>query len=135
MLFVDTNIFMYATGGDHPHKIPSVRFFESVAAGKEKIAIDAEVLQEILYRFWFIKKIDRGFELFEYAQALCDWVFPISQGTIKRAKELMTQMRSLGPRDALHVASMQENRISTIVSYDHDFDSIRQIKRIEPAAI
>ena len=38
----------------------------------------------------------------------------------------------LRPRDAVHAAAALENKITTIVSYDKDFDLIHEIKRIEP---
>lgn len=132
MFFVDTNIFMYAVGKDHPYKKPSLRFFESVAEKDTKIAINTEVLQEILYRFWAIKKINQGFELFEYANALSEWVYPVSHEIIKRSKAIMQKRAGLSPRDALHAATMLEHRIATIISYDCDFDILKEIKRIEP---
>lgn len=132
MIFVDTNIFMYAAGADHPHKLPSVRFFEKVAQGKEEIAVSVEVLQEILYRFWAIRKIDQGLKLFEYAERLSHWILPVNREEVKAAKEMMSEVPGLSPRDALHAAVMKKNRISTIVSYDRHFDDVREIKRIEP---
>jgi predicted nucleic acid-binding protein len=38
----------------------------------------------------------------------------------------------LKPRDAIHAATAMENRITVIVSYDKDFDRIRELKRVEP---
>lgn len=134
MLFVDTNIFMYAVGSEHPHKIPSLRFFEGVAEGREKIAISTEILQEILYRFWAIKEIGMGLKLFDYAQGLSETVFPITHEAVRRARTLMSRISGLSPRDALHVATMQEMNLPTIVSYDHDFDLVKEIKRIEPVS-
>ncbi|MBI4374107.1 MAG: type II toxin-antitoxin system VapC family toxin [Deltaproteobacteria bacterium] len=133
MIFVDTNIFMYAVGKDHPYKLPSLKFFEESADGKHEIAINVEVLQEILYRFWAIRKIEKGYDLFGYAKHLSDWILPISQSEIDKAKDLMKGTPGLSPRDALHAASMLKNRISTILSYDQHFDQITALKRIEPA--
>lgn len=132
MLFVDTNIFIYSVGRDHPYKSPSLHFLSSVAEGKEKIVISAEVLQEILYRFWSIRRMKDGFELFEQAVSLSEMVLPIFQETTKKAKELLRLQPDIGPRDAFHVATMLENKISTIVSYDRHFDLVKDIKRIEP---
>ena len=51
MILVDSNILMYAAGADHPNKAPSIRFLEKVAREQMDVALDAEVLQEILYRY------------------------------------------------------------------------------------
>jgi len=36
------------------------------------------------------------------------------------------------PRDAIHAATALENKITNIVSYDKDFDELKEIKRTEP---
>lgn len=51
MLLVDSNVFMYAAGADHPSKGPALRFLERVANGDVGAGVDAEVLQEILHRY------------------------------------------------------------------------------------
>jgi len=38
----------------------------------------------------------------------------------------------LKPRDALHIATMLENGVSTMLSFDKDFDGVKGIERIEP---
>lgn len=135
MLFVDTNVFIYAVGKDHPYKIPSLKFFEAVAHHEHEIAISVEILQEILFRFWSIRKVEEGFRLFDYASELSDWILPVGAGEVKRAKGLMEDIAGLTPRDAIHVAVMLNNRIATIVSYDRHFDQIEQIKRLEPESL
>lgn len=132
MLFVDANIFMYAIGGGHPYKIPSLKFFELVTQEKRELVINVEVLQEILYRFWAIKRMKEGFELFTYAQSLSTFILPITGEDVTWAKKMMEKITQLSPRDALHAATMKNNRIATIVSYDRGFDQIKEIKRIEP---
>ena len=39
-------------------------------------------------------------------------------------------MNILKPSDALHVATMLSNHITTIISEDRDFDKIDSIKRV-----
>ena len=36
------------------------------------------------------------------------------------------------PRDAIHAAVAFENKITTIVSYDKDFDDMNEVRIIEP---
>lgn len=38
----------------------------------------------------------------------------------------------LRPRDAIHASVALENKISTLVSFDRDFDLVGEIKRVEP---
>lgn len=48
-LFLDTNVFLYAAGADHPLKKPSIRWLEGAAEGRFRAVTSAEVLQEILH--------------------------------------------------------------------------------------
>ncbi len=38
----------------------------------------------------------------------------------------------LRPRDAIHVSVALENKISTLVSFNRGFDSVSEIRRVEP---
>jgi len=55
----------------------------------------------------------------------------IKRTTVLKAQEIVEKYK-LRPRDAVHVAAALENKITTIVSYDKDFDLIKEIERIEP---
>ena len=55
----------------------------------------------------------------------------IKRTTVLKAQEIMEKYE-LKPRDALHAATALENKITTIVSYDEDFDKLNMIKRVEP---
>jgi len=55
----------------------------------------------------------------------------VKKSTVFRAQELVEKYR-MRPRDAIHAAVALENKITTIVSYDKDFDEMKEIKRIEP---
>lgn len=48
-----------------------------------------------------------------------------------KAQELVEEC-GLKPRDALHAAVALENRLTTIVSYDENFERVKVIKRVEP---
>lgn len=130
--FVDTNIFIYASGKDHAYKVPSVGFLEKMAKGKIEVMISSEVLQEILYRFCVIKARKDGLVLCQKVVSLCPVIFPVTREDAVLAAKLMEQNDKLGPRDAIHCAVMKNNNISTIVSYDRDMDGLSGIKRVSP---
>ncbi|MDP7111874.1 MAG: type II toxin-antitoxin system VapC family toxin, partial [Myxococcota bacterium] len=48
-VFLDSNVFLYAAGADHPHKVPCVEIVRAVSEGRLKANTSAEVVQEILY--------------------------------------------------------------------------------------
>jgi hypothetical protein len=49
---------MYLVGASHPHKIGAQRWLEELVSARERLATDAEVLQEILHRYVSIERPD-----------------------------------------------------------------------------
>ena len=66
MIFVDSNVFIYAVGRSHPLKVEAQNFFlESSNQGK-RLATSAEVLQELLHVYLPVarmKTLDAAIEL------------------------------------------------------------------------
>ena len=50
MILVDSNIPMCLVGSPHPHKADAQRLLVKLITDRERLVIDAEVLQEILHR-------------------------------------------------------------------------------------
>jgi len=131
-VFIDANIPMYAAGGSHPYKEPSLAFLERVAAGRLKAVSDAEVFQEILYRFWSLKLLPKALGLFDHFLMVVPAVLPVTKRDMARARGLLAQEPGLPPRDAVHAAVLLNNGLKEICSYDHHFDRIPGIRRVEP---
>ncbi|MCP4664620.1 MAG: type II toxin-antitoxin system VapC family toxin [bacterium] len=132
MILVDANILMYAAGADHPNKAPSAKFLRRVARGEVEAALDAEVLQEILYRYRSIGRWSQGRRVYDAARRLFPVVVPITSAVLDLARQLMDSHEELQARDALHGAVVLHQGAQAICSYDRDFDQIPQLKRIEP---
>ena len=135
MIFVDTNIFMYAVGKEHPYKQKCVNFLKKVArsSAANEYCINTEVLQEVLHRYKAINKPSIGFELFDMILNLQLVIHPIELGDLKIARTLMTKHPKIGTRDAVHLGFSIRREITRIISYDSDFDSEGSIERVEPS--
>lgn len=55
----------------------------------------------------------------------------ITSNTIMKAQDLISKYK-IRPRDAIHSASALEHNISVIITFDKDFDEIKEIERREP---
>lgn len=132
MILIDSNIFMYAGGSEHPHKLPSVAYLERVAVNEVDAVIDAEVLQEILHRYRAIGRWSDGRGVYDHVRRIIPVVLPIDLDTMDAARAIMDRYERLPARDALHAAVAQVHGIREICSYDRDFDQIEAIDRIEP---
>lgn len=104
MILLDTNVFMYAAGADHPNKAPAGRFLDRVALAEIEAAIDAETLQEILHRYRAIRRWDDGRRVFDLARTVVPVVLPVTVGVLDRARGLLDRHTELMARDSVHAA-------------------------------
>jgi predicted nucleic acid-binding protein len=128
--FVDSNIPMYLIGAYHPLKTEAQILLERLTSAGERLATDAEVLQEILHRYTAInrrKAIDPAMKL---TLDLVDEIFPIEKADVLRASEITRSHSSLSARDAIHIAVMQRHGVRSILSFDADFDRWPGLHRI-----
>ena len=121
MIFLDSNIPMYLVGSAHPRKIDARRILEQSIAAGERLATDAEVLQEILHRYVAINRRDAIQPAFEVILKITDQIFPVEREDAERAKDIVLGYPSLSARDALHIAVMERHGISTILTFDRGY--------------
>ena len=130
--FLDANLIMYSLGGLHPLQNPSKMILNKIKQGVFQVVTNTEVLQEILYRYFSIKKPGLG-ELAYFAVInLCEKIIPVTVKDTDRALELLKEYPAVTSRDAIHAATMLNNGIKEILSTDPHFDLITGIRRIDP---
>jgi predicted nucleic acid-binding protein len=129
---VDSNIFMYAAGREHPFKKRATAFLEKAAEGSVAAVIDAEVLQEILHRYRALGRWKEGRSVYDTARIVFPEVLAVTGEVMDRARWLMDEHGGLMARDALHAAVVAVYGLDSIASFDHDFDRVEQLRRIEP---
>jgi predicted nucleic acid-binding protein len=130
VILVDSNIPMYLVGTPHPHKTDAQRLVERLVLDRQRLVTDAEVLQEILHRFVAINRRDAIQPAFDALLGMVDEVFPVDQGAVDGAKQIVLAYRQLSDRDSIHLAVMKQRGIKTILSFDCGFDSFPGIKRL-----
>ncbi len=132
--FVDTNIVMYAAGAAHPYKEPCVWVVTEIAAGRIPAVTDAEVVQEILYRYGALQRWQIACEMATSLFELLPAVLPVTPTDAKQAVELFAVYAPNGvkARDVIHVAVMQNNGIDRIISTDKHFDLVDGLVRYDP---
>jgi len=131
MVFVDSNIPMYVAGRDHPLRAPALRFLERVRAGDVEACSSTEVLQELLYRYVGLKRIDLARDVYNLFVALCPVILPVTIADTDRARDLVTTGSGVSVRDAVHAAVMLNNDVSTIATFDTGFDAVAGIERLQ----
>jgi predicted nucleic acid-binding protein len=138
-VFIDTSVFMYARGKDHPLQSPCSHIILAIArdgalGNYGAPVVSTEVLQELLYRYVMIEKGDVGVSICRDIAALEVDILSVTRDDMNRAFELFERYKSkkLPPRDLIHAAVMINNGISHVISADKHFDAIKEIKRVRP---
>lgn len=125
---------MYAAGTAHPLRDPCRRALRRALDMRVRLVTDAEVLQEILHRYFSLRRRDAAQTVFRSAVDLCAEVLPVEERHAERALELLLDRPEISPRDALHVAVVEAAGGPAILSTDTDFDAIDTVQRIDPRA-
>jgi uncharacterized protein len=128
-VFIDSNIPMYVAGRDHPNREPARRFLDRVRAGEVEGCTSTEVLQEILYRYAALRRLDLAGEVYDLFVQLCPVVFAVTLADTDRARALLTQTATFGVRDAIHSAVMLNNDVTAVATFDAAFDRVPGISR------
>lgn len=129
--FIDANIPMYLAGKESEFKQPCGIVMDAIAREKVEGFTSSEVLQEILYRFWYLKDMATGRRIFDQFKTAVSAVLPINEKDVCDAR-LLSESHNFSPRDLLHLAVMRNNEIDTIISTDKDFDLVDFVKRVDP---
>ena len=134
LLFLDVNVPMYAAGQPHPYRAACVWIMTQIAEGELAAAIDAEIIQEILYRYGSLQRWDIAVAMAKNLLKLVPTVYAITPAEVRLAVELFEQHAPQGvkARDIIHVAVMRHNGISRIISTDSHFDQIGGVIRLDP---
>ena len=130
-VFLDSNVPMYVAGSDHANRAPSLRFLERLRAGDVTVVTSTEVLQEILYRYAGLGRMDLASEVYDITVQLCDEVLDVSLADTDRARDLLQSYPSLSARDAVHAGVMLTRGLDTIATFDRGFDRLADIRRVE----
>ena len=132
-LFIDTNVPLYAAGGEHPLREPCQRLIRAIAAGELEAMTDVEVFQELLHRYFHIGQRQTGLLLFDhFHRIMLGHVLPIDDAILLRARELADEHPSLSPRDLVHLAVMERYQLQEIITADKGFENLAGIRRVSP---
>jgi len=129
-VFIDSNVPMYVAGRDHPLREPARRMLERARAGEIDACTSTEVLQEILYRYAALKRLDLARQVYELFVMLCPVVYPVTLADTDRAKQLVCDGRGIGVRDAIHAAVMLNHDLKEVATFDAGFDLIHEVRRL-----
>jgi predicted nucleic acid-binding protein len=131
-VFIDSNVPMYAVGGPHALREPCQRLLQQIVAGDLAAVTDAEVHQEIYYRYLSLRLREQACLVSDHFREIVPTVLPIGLAEIRQMPALVAAYPRLQARDLIHLAVMQAHRLTRIVTADRGFDEVAGIQRLAP---
>ena len=127
--FVDANVVVYTGVHDSPYREPCLEIMAAITHGDADGRTSTAALEEV----WHLELSDRvrGLDgLTASAHAILGPLLPVSDEAFRRALGL--DAPALGANDRLHVATCLTHGIELVVSADQGFDSVPEVRRIDP---
>ncbi len=130
---VDTNVFVYARGRDHPSRLPCRAVLRAGANRLIDLEASVELVQE--YAHLLLRRgVNRPAALTEIGEVRSQCrLHPFDLEVLDGCTALLGRYPTLGVRDAVHAATALRAGITTILSVDRVFDTVSEIQRYDPA--
>lgn len=118
MVFVDTNVLMYAVGRDHPLRPRARRFFAGATTDQQPLATSSEVLQELAHAYLPVERTRALAAALTLIDRTRIEVWPLERDDVILGIELAGRYPGLGARDLCHLASCQRRGVTRIKTFD-----------------
>ena len=136
VVFIDTNIPIYASGREHFYKEPCASIMRIVSESPSAFVTNVEVLQELVYHYHASRRWELGRQVVRaFAEIMYGRIEPIYEDDILLAARLADDHPRVSTRDLVHAAVMKRLGAERIISADADFDRLPGITRLDPADV
>ena len=124
MIFVDTNVFMYAVGRPHALQPNAQEFFVEANRRNTPLCTSAEVMQELAHVYLPTGRPQTFDATLELMASASVEVWPLEEGDVTLARQLHQQYPTLQARDLCHLASCRRRGVREIKTFDQAFAAI-----------
>jgi predicted nucleic acid-binding protein len=137
MIYLDTNVIIYAIENHPKYGKSCKKILEDIEAHKLEVSASVLVLVELINVLTKLNKIlkrkgIKSLNVRENMQAVLSlpivWV-DLDFFIIEKASEYAFEINGI---DYIHIASMEVSSVSEVLSADKDLDRIRIVRRIDP---
>jgi predicted nucleic acid-binding protein len=118
MIFVDTNVVVYAVGRLHPLRAEARAFFEESLVEQRPLATSAEVLQELLHLYLPVGRLADLDAALTLIRSSITTIWSIEAEDVQYARSLADLRRGLGARDLLHLACCERRSVHGVKTFD-----------------
>lgn len=118
MIFVDTNVLMYAVGRAHSLRDEARRFFGERLESRDPLVTSAEVLQELLHAYPPVQRLATLDAAFALADSRIREVWAVEADDVRLARALAGRYPALRARDLLRLACCKRRGVTEIKTFD-----------------
>jgi predicted nucleic acid-binding protein len=118
VIFVDTNVFMYAVGGTHPLRAEAQGFFRDSLERGDPLVTSAEVLQELLHVYLPVGRVETLDAALRLVDGTISAVWSIEAEDVRFARSLLDDQPGLSARDLLHLAVCRRRSARSVKTFD-----------------
>ena len=124
MIFVDTNVFMYAVGRPHVLQASAQDFFIKANRNGTPLCTSAEVMQELAHVYLPTGRLQTFDATLELLASASVEVWPLEEADVALARQLHEQHPALQARDLCHLASCRRRGVREIKTFDQTFAAV-----------
>ena len=133
MTLLDTNIFLRSIIPDDPKRAHRcTKLLEAVAEGRETAIVTPMVIAEIVWVLLGSYRLSKSSVIDAMRRILNTAKLEVVEHSILLKSLEVFESHDIDFIDAYHAAFMERRGITTVTSYDTDFDQIHGITRREP---
>ena len=137
MMLLDADVCVHAAMSVSPAREACAWVMSEIAHGRLSVAIDVEVVREILDRLGRAGERERAHLLIESLMEIVSIQFPLEARDLQLAADFcrMPRVMPLRPSGCIHLAVMQHHGLNTILSLDPAYDGFPNITRVNPQTL
>jgi predicted nucleic acid-binding protein len=124
VIFVDTNVFMYAVGRSHPLRAEARAQLLAAVEDGAGLVTSAEVLQELLHAYLGVGRqatLDAALTL---VAGCVDEVWPVDAEDVHLARALDGDHPGFAARDLVHLACCRRRGVTKAMTFDRTLASV-----------
>ena len=129
MTFVDTNVFMYHVGAEHPLQDQARGFFRNARLRNLRLVTSVEVLQEILHRYVKLGRRGTASAAFALVDGSVSEIWPVERVDLELARGLADRYPGLEARDLVHLACCIRHKPRDLMTFDRGLQAAWEARR------
>lgn len=118
MIFVDTNVFIYAVGRSHALRKNAQEFFVEANRRNTPLCTSAEVMQELAHAYLPAERLQTFDAALGLIASAAVEVWPLEEADVALARRLHERHPALQARDLCHLASCRRRGVREIKTFD-----------------